>query len=186
MKMTEKFQRIPNTSFFIFNGVMFNLKRDGTMYMFPYKPNYRQNGKPRFIKQRPNAGNGYVYYHIIVNGKSAIATVHRMLAFIYLEDFNDDLEVHHVDGDLANNTLGNLRMASKSDNHLGYRRKARGVSKYRGVTFIKKTGRWRARLKKGGKFHWGGEHNNEIDAAKAYNKLAIEHGFDAGALNKIP
>lgn len=79
--------------------------------------------------------------------------------------------VDHANGHSLDNRRSNLRSCSHSTNaHNGKMR--RGSSKYRGVTWDKKKAKWMARIRVNLKYHWLGYHENEDDAAAAYDKAA--------------
>lgn len=65
-------------------------------------------------------------------------------------------------------------------------KKSNSTSKYRGVSLRKKTGKFMSRIGNGcGGYEWLGEFDCEIDAAKAYNKRALEIFGDDAVLNEI-
>lgn len=67
------------------------------------------------------------------------------------------------------------------------RKKPTSTSKYRGVSLRKTNGKYMARIGDGkGKYEWLGEYLCEIDAAKAYNKRALEIFGDDAVVNIIP
>jgi hypothetical protein len=81
----------------------------------------------------------------------------------------------HKDGNGLNNQRENLRMATRSQNTANKR--AYGKSKYLGVYFDTTARKWRATIKNNDKVLCLGRFYLEEDAAKAYDKKAIEiHG----------
>ena len=65
----------------------------------------------RFLKPQDN-GKGYKYVSL---GRSAREYIHRLVAKAYM-GIPKGLEVDHVDGDRANNSLLNLRLLPRSEN----------------------------------------------------------------------
>ena len=62
---------------------------------------------------------------------------------------------------------------------------SRRVSKYKGVSLVKRTGRWRASIRPNGLSFYLGEFDREEDAARAYNKAALSHFGPKAFQNKI-
>ena len=54
--------------------------------------------------------------HLVVNmGHGKVIPVHRMIAQTFLPDWNEDLNVHHIDEDKTNNKVSNLMLLTKQD-----------------------------------------------------------------------
>ena len=58
-------------------------------------------------------------------------------------------------------------------------------SKFKGVSYVKRSGKWRARVNKEGKEHTAGTYDTEIEAAIAYNIKAKELYGEFANINKI-
>ena len=81
--------------------------------------------------------------------------------------------VDHIDRNSLNNRRGNLRLCTPSQNILNTRGK-KGTSKYKGVWWNTKKNKWLAMItSKGRHFHLG-FFDEEIEAAKAYDRKAVE------------
>jgi HNH endonuclease/AP2 domain len=98
--------------------------------------------------------------------------------------------VDHKDGDTFNNKAENLRPATKSQNGANSKkmklRKGKPTSsKYKGVHYSKSAGKYIANVYCDGKRYGCGSFDNEIDAARAYNKKAKELFGEFALLNKI-
>lgn len=94
--------------------------------------------------------------------------------------------VDHRDHDGLNNQRHNLRVCTQSQN-MGNSRIQRTVGKtsqYKGVSYAKREGRWRAYIKKDYIYYGLGYYRDEESAALAYNKAAIEM-FGEFALTNI-
>lgn len=81
------------------------------------------------------------------------------------------LEVDHINGDKLDNRRENLRLVNRSQN-MWNRKKQKGTSKYKGVYWNRRCRKWFAQIQHNGKFHYLGLHDNEEDAALAYQEAA--------------
>lgn len=115
-------------------------------------------------------------FYAISGGRS----MHRMIM-----DAKDDDEVDHVDGNGLNNQRVNLRICSHAQNMQNRaKHKNGGTSQYKGVYWDKFEKRFVAQCRIGGKKHRK-RFKNEIDAAKAYNEMAIKLYGEFARLNVI-
>jgi hypothetical protein len=80
-------------------------------------------------------------------------------------------EIDHRDNNGLNNQTFNIRLCTKSENQCNTR-KHNGMSIYKGVSWHKKTKKWRVCIKLNGKGQHIGYFNSELDAAKAYDIVA--------------
>lgn len=97
--------------------------------------------------------------------------MHRLIMGL---EMGDRRQVDHIDGDGLNNRRSNLRICNQSLNNAN--RKVlpeNSTSGFRGVSWHKQTGKWRAHIQVGGKQRHLGLFMNEVDAAKAYDEAAI-------------
>ena len=94
------------------------------------------------------------------------------------------MEVDHIDRNPLNNHRINLRICTKAQNQQNCKGRG-GTSKYKGVCWEKRRKKWRATIKNNGKQVHIGEFCDEKEAAKAYNKKALEFFGEFSRLNKI-
>jgi hypothetical protein len=79
---------------------------------------YRKNDWLKPVTNKYGCHNQYGYHKVNLSkdGKMKSHKVHRLVAQAYLENYSEDLEVDHINGDKLNNKLENLRMVSHQQN----------------------------------------------------------------------
>ncbi|MFH1369974.1 MAG: HNH endonuclease [Planctomycetota bacterium] len=96
----------------------------------------------------------------------------------------DGLLVDHRNHNGLDNRRSNLRLATHSENIQNARKtKSKTSSRYKGVDFVKTTGKYRARIAVADKRLFLGSFSSELDAAKAYDEAAIEYFKEYACLN---
>ncbi|MES2382892.1 MAG: HNH endonuclease [Bacteroidota bacterium] len=76
---------------------------------------YRFN-KEKILKQQTNT-SGYKQVSLIcADGSREFKLVHRLVAKYFIQGFNENLTVHHIDYNKTNNKLDNLCLMSFSEN----------------------------------------------------------------------
>jgi hypothetical protein len=111
------------------------------------------------------AGNWYAVRNRYEEGKPLREYMHQRV----LETNGTD----HIDGNGLNNQRGNLRTATSGQNRMNQRVRSDNRSGYKGVTFIEKRGKWRARIRQEGKSVYLGYFDSPIKAACAYDDAAL-------------
>lgn len=125
------------------------------------------------------AKNGYIT--ISVDCKRYYA--HR-LAFIYMTG-DCPKTVDHIDRNRANNRWSNLRESTAQLQEANKEKCQGNTSKYKGVSFKSKIGRYVARLKVDGNEIYLGCFADEDNAARAYNTAAIEAFGKYAVINNV-
>jgi len=165
------------------DGRNFTLYEDGRVYSHPFTDRLGRKRDGRFLKQGLS-GHGYLATGTGINGKRFNFRAHRVVAEVCLGDFDESLQVDHIDGDKLNNAPENLRMLTNSENHRSFKNKKKGTSsKYRGVARHKATKKWAAQIHTDGTKKHLGYFDDEEEAALAYDQAAEERGFNKEALN---
>lgn len=92
--------------------------------------------------------------------------------------------IDHINHNGLDNRRVNLRAATRQQNTWN-KRKQRGKcsSKYKGVTWLKRMGKWQARIVCNGKSIFIGYFDDQISAGRAYDAKAGELYGDYAALN---
>ena len=127
-------------------------------------------------------GRGYLDARI--DGK--IVPIHRIVARMFIGDYDDKLCVDHINGDPSDNRVENLRMATHKRNLQSYNKPTNGASsKYRGVWWHKTNKKWIAEIHPNGSKKHLGSFTSETDAALEFNKEATAIGWPKEALNAV-
>ncbi len=93
--------------------------------------------------------------------------------------------VDHEDNDTLNNQRFNLRACSQSSNLANRRIGSNNTSGFKGISLDKRVGRWAAYVTFKGKRTFLGMHDDEVQAARAYDRHAIKT-FGEFALTNFP
>lgn len=91
--------------------------------------------------------------------------------------------VDHINGNTRDNRRSNLRIVRPSENSRN--RKARGSSKYLGVSWCNTTKKWVASIKINKKNHTLKMCNCEKEAAIAYNEACLKYNISCARLNDV-
>ncbi len=94
--------------------------------------------------------------------------------------------VDHENGNGIDNRRANMRLGTSSQNGANRRTVTPHSSRFKGVCWDKRRGMWRARIGYDGKKIGIGWFEDEVEAARAYNKKAVEKFGRFAALNHVP
>ncbi len=159
-----------------FNGQRVLVTTDGMVIRLK-----KTNGMKSMMTRGSLSGG---YREVGINNK--LVRIHRLVAMAFLPEWDESLQVDHIDGNKSNNRLENLRMATNSQNLMAYCKKRAGASsQFRGVCWDKQAKQWRSYIKDGPKLRHIGLFSAERDAAISYNEKAVELGYFSQALNIV-
>lgn len=108
--------------------------------------------------------------------------------FILGVETDRHIMVDHKNRNPLDNRKVNLRLCNQSQNMMNSRKlqRVRGTSsRYKGVTWDRQHGKWRAHIKKDGIKRYLGLYEDEDDAALAYNNAATVMFGKFARLNKV-
>ena len=128
---------------------------------------------------------GYLFVRLFKNGKGAMHYIHQLVAREWVGNPEKKRCVDHIDGSRTNNHYENLRYATHSENSRNAKNRTDGTSVYKGVSYYKPTGKWKAAIRISGKETYLGYFTSEREAAEAYNAAAAEHYGEFAKLNEI-
>jgi len=119
-------------------------------------------------------------WHVISNGyakawvKDDMMFMHRLILGLKR---NDGIRTDHINGNKLDNRRSNLRIATRSQNRANtkhYKKRSPNASRFKGVRWVKKTSKWRAIIFTNGRAISLGHFHDEEEAARAYDKAAID------------
>ena len=91
--------------------------------------------------------------------------------------------VDHIDGGVRNNRRSNLRICTRAQNVRNSAKRRHAASRYKCVGFDKERGKWFARFRYKGIHLWLGYFDGEAEAARAYDRKAVEYFGEFARLN---
>ena len=105
--------------------------------------------------------NTHGYAQGCLNGK--VVKLHRVIAHAAKGQ-----HVDHISGDILDNRQSNLRLCTHAQNMCNKRLTVKNTSGFKGVTFCKSSGKWKAQIQSGGKGLGLGRFDSPEEAHKAY------------------
>lgn len=81
--------------------------------------------------------SGYKCVKIFIKGKRYNKYIHRLVTECFIENYNDDLVIKHIDNNKLNNSVDNLSIVSKSN--INYYKKKNKNIKYKLINVLSDT-----------------------------------------------
>lgn len=150
--------------------------------LFWTKQSLRSNrdlGKP--VGSKHSAG--YLEFRVGVLGKKKAYLVHRVCWFLHHGSWPQN-DIDHIDGNRLNNKIDNLRVCTRAENCRNSVSKV-GSSIYKGVQWDKVRKKWQANIVFNNKRVFLGRYDTELEAAKVYNKAALEYFGEFARINVL-
>lgn len=125
----------------------------------------RATSKRWYAGTRERGTNKFIYMHrLLINAPS-------------------DVKVDHINKNSLDNRKTNLRLCTLSQNNMNRGPTTTKTSRYKGVNWDKNRNKWQARIRVDSKQIHIGRFDHEIDAAKAYDAMAIKYFGEFAFLN---
>ncbi|XWJ91372.1 HNH endonuclease signature motif containing protein [Phytobacter ursingii] len=118
---------------------------------------------------------GYMSLYITINNKKYSA--HRIAWEMVNGVIPDGMSIDHLDHNPLNNSILNLRLATEEEQKKNYPMNINNKSGYVGVSWCKKTNKWRARISRNGKIIELGESKNINEAIELRKAAEKELNF---------
>lgn len=130
-----------------------------------------KNNKTNKILKGRKDKDGYLLVALYTSNGILNRRIHRLVAQMFLDDFDENLFIDHINRVVNDNNVSNLRMATNSQNQHNVVKRDGCSSKYKGVSFNKRKQKWVSYICINRKKHFLGYYNNEDDAGIAYNNF---------------
>ena len=124
---------------------------------------------------------GYVRRSAIINGTRKTVLIHR-----FILKAKKEISVDHINGNRLDNRKANLRLCTVSQNKMNVGKNKNNKSGYKGIWWDKVAKKWAAGIERNYKSKWLGYFLIKEDAARAYNKAAIEYHGEFANINIFP
>lgn len=103
--------------------------------------NHRRTGREHLLKQTTN-NDGYKLVVLHNDNGTKTITVHKLVALTFLNKYEDNLEINHIDNNRSNNIVSNLEWTTHQENikqrDLTYKPKINNTIKPDEVLLIRK------------------------------------------------
>lgn len=120
--------------------------------------------KPDSRRVKPGDTVGFVLsnrYWAVSIKRSTTYLIHRVIWTLINGPIPDGKDIDHKDTNKLNNKIDNLRLATKTQNNHNTPKSIRNKSGYKGISWCKQTGMWRASIMCDGKSQ--SKRSNDLD-----------------------
>ena len=132
-----------------------------------------KNSKTQRIKQILNNG-GFDYVNLTQNGSATYHKIHHLVAKTFLTNDKKLPYVDHIDGDISNNHVSNLKWTSECHSKREVSQRVNNSSGYRGVAWCNHANKWRVQKFIEGKQRHVGYFDTKEDGAKAFDRYVLD------------
>jgi hypothetical protein len=122
-----------------------------------------RNDKTGLILKQTKTKDGYYHIRLSKNGTQKTHKVHRLAALAFIPNPKNKPVVDHLDCIITNNSVENLRWATRKQNNQNQSLSKRNTSGYKGV--ILNNGKWRAQIMVDRKYIYLGRFDTIEEAA---------------------
>jgi hypothetical protein len=125
----------------------------------------------------------HAQYSPSINNFYAVAVINKKRTPLHREimslfgDYTIGKEIDHIDHDTLDNRKCNLRCVTHAENMKNHSLRSDNQTGYIGVSNYR-TGKYKSSITNNGVHYYLGLYDCPVEAAKAYNKKAIELGFE--------
>lgn len=113
-----------------------------------------------------------------INGKQKTIYMHREI-LTPIDGFITD----HINRDTLDNRRSNLRRCTKKQNMMNSNKPRRNTSGYKGVSYARNCNKFVAYIKIDGNHHCLGYFSDPVDAARTYDRMAIQQFGQFASIN---
>lgn len=164
-------KKIPHTQEELTNIFDYNAE-DGSL-IWREKPS--QIVKSKSIAGGVSDSNGKQYCRVKLGGKKYLA--HRIIYKMVYGDFDESLEIDHIDHNGLNNKIDNLRLVSHIENTQNQLKRIDNTSGMVGISWDKNIKKWRTYINANKNFIYLGSFNDIKEAVMTRMHAEILFGF---------
>lgn len=136
------------------------------------------------VPQYKKKGNRLHVHLFDKNNKRRFFSLSRLLYETFVGLIPDGMILDHIDRNPMNNSIDNLRLATRSQNNMNQKKRSGAKFKHKGVSKTR-DGKWQVATCIDGKTVYLGRFSTEIEAAKAFNEYAKKAYGEFAVLNVI-